>query len=59
MLRRRCWNQFWVCLAIALGVWVLRGFAILAFLPGWVLYLLFLAAAILGVRAFYFPPRRS
>jgi hypothetical protein len=35
-------KAFLIVLAITIGVWVLRGFGILTFLPGWVLLLLML-----------------
>ncbi len=37
---------------IAIAVWVLRGFGILSFMPGGVIWLLFLAAIALGILSY-------
>jgi hypothetical protein len=39
-------------LGISIAIWVLRGFEILTFIPGGVIWLLFLAAVSLGIITF-------
>lgn len=49
----RTLNQgFGVFLGIAIAVWVLRGFGILTFLPGGVIWLLVLAAIAMAILSY-------
>ncbi|WP_017319073.1 hypothetical protein [Mastigocladopsis repens] len=46
----RIFNQaFGVFLGIAIAVWVLRGFGILTFIPGGVIWLLLLGAIVMAI----------
>ncbi|AFY50739.1 hypothetical protein Nos7524_5014 [Nostoc sp. PCC 7524] len=51
-LNRRLTQAFGVLLGIGIAVWLLRGFGLLSFMPGGVIWLLFLGAIALGLIAY-------
>ncbi|NJM71001.1 MAG: hypothetical protein HC862_12645 [Scytonema sp. RU_4_4] len=51
-LNRTLNQAFGVFLGIAIAVWVLRGFGILAFVPGGVIWLLLLGAIAMAVLSY-------
>lgn len=48
-LNRKLTQVFGVLLGVAIAVWVMRGFGLLSFMPGGVIWLLLLAAIAVGV----------
>jgi hypothetical protein len=51
-LNRRLTQVFGVLLGMTIAVWVMRGFGLLSFMPGGVIWLLLLAAIAVGVLSY-------
>ena len=51
-LNRRLTQAFGILLGIGIAIWVLRGFGILTFLPGGIIWLFLLGAIALGMIGF-------
>ncbi|MBD6616250.1 hypothetical protein FNW02_10485 [Komarekiella sp. 'clone 1'] len=51
-LNRRLTQIFGMLLGIGIAVWVLRGFGILSFIPGGIIWLLILAAIAVGIISY-------
>ncbi|WP_066376504.1 MULTISPECIES: hypothetical protein [unclassified Anabaena] len=51
-LNRRLTQAFGVLLGMGIAVWLLRGFGLLSFIPGGVIWLLLFGAIALGVIAY-------
>ncbi|WP_017655637.1 hypothetical protein [Fortiea contorta] len=51
-LNRRLTQVFGVLLGMGIAVWVLRGFGLLSFLPGGVIWLLLLGAIAVGILSY-------
>ncbi|MBW4683699.1 MAG: hypothetical protein KME40_01100 [Komarekiella atlantica HA4396-MV6] len=51
-LNRRLTQIFGMLLGIGIAVWVLRGFGILSFMPGGIIWLLILAAIAVGIISY-------
>jgi hypothetical protein len=51
-LNRRLTQGFGICLGVAIAVYILRGLAILTFIPGGIIGLLFLLAIALAIFSY-------
>ncbi len=51
-LNRRLTQVFGILLGIGIAVWLLRGFGILSFIPGGIIWLLLLAAIAFGILSY-------
>ncbi|WP_251955574.1 hypothetical protein [Nostoc commune] len=51
-LNRRLIQIFGILLGVSVAVWVLRGFGILTFIPGGVIWLLLLGAIAIGIISY-------
>jgi hypothetical protein len=51
-LNRRLTQLFGILLGIGIAMWVLRGFGILTFLPGGIIWLFFLGAIAIGIFSY-------
>ncbi|WP_341529125.1 hypothetical protein WKK05_07365 [Nostoc sp. UHCC 0302] len=51
-LNRRLTQVFGILLGVGIAVWVLRGFGILTFLPGGIIWLILLAAIATGIISY-------
>ncbi len=51
-LNRRLIQIFGILLGISVAVWVLRGFGILTFIPGGIIWLLLLGAIAIGIISY-------
>ncbi|NDJ24126.1 hypothetical protein GS682_21255 [Nostoc sp. B(2019)] len=51
-LNRRLTQIFGMLLGIGIAVWVLRGFGILSFIPGGIIWLLILGAIAVGIISY-------
>jgi hypothetical protein len=51
-LNRRLTQIFGMLLGIGIAVWVLRGFGILSFIPGGIIWLLILGAITVGIISY-------
>jgi hypothetical protein len=51
-LNRRLTQILGILLGIGIAVWVLRGFGILSFMPGGIIWLLILAALAVGIISY-------
>ncbi|MBE9037634.1 hypothetical protein [aff. Roholtiella sp. LEGE 12411] len=51
-LNRRLTQILGILLGIGIAVWVLRGFGILSFMPGGIIWLLILAAIAVGIISY-------
>lgn len=51
-LNRRLTQIFGILLGIGIAVWLLRGFGILSFIPGGIIWLLLLAAIAIGILSY-------
>jgi hypothetical protein len=51
-LNRRLTQIFGILLGIGIAVWLLRGFGILSFIPGGIIWLLLLAAIAFGILSY-------
>ncbi|MDZ8109276.1 MAG: hypothetical protein RM338_27120 [Nostoc sp. DedQUE12a] len=51
-LNRRLIQIFGILLGISLAVWILRGFGILTFIPGGIIWLLLLGAIAIGIISY-------
>lgn len=51
-LNRRLTQLFGILLGISIAVWVLRGFGILSFMPGGIIWLLLLGAIAVGLISY-------
>ncbi|MBW4642987.1 MAG: hypothetical protein KME23_08335 [Goleter apudmare HA4340-LM2] len=51
-LNRRLIQLFGILLGIGIAVWVMRGFGLLSFIPGGIIWLLLLGAIAIGVLSY-------
>ncbi|BAY31778.1 hypothetical protein NIES37_04050 [Tolypothrix tenuis PCC 7101] len=51
-LNRRLTQVFGILLGMGIAVWLLRGFGVLTFLPGGIIWLLFLAAIAVAILSY-------
>ncbi|MEH1966075.1 MULTISPECIES: hypothetical protein [Nostoc] len=51
-LNRRLIQIFGILLGVSVAVWVLRGFGILTFIPGGIIWLLLLGAIAIGIISY-------
>ncbi|MBD2513603.1 hypothetical protein H6G93_01000 [Nostoc sp. FACHB-973] len=51
-LNRRLIQIFGILLGMSLAVWILRGFGILTFIPGGIIWLLLLGAIAIGIISY-------
>ncbi len=51
-LNRRLTQTFGILLGIGIAVWVLRGFGLLTFLPGGIIWLFLLGAIAVGILSY-------
>ncbi|MFN6563283.1 MAG: hypothetical protein RMY28_026300 [Nostoc sp. ChiSLP01] len=51
-LNRRLIQIFGILLGVSLAVWILRGFGILTFIPGGIIWLLLLGAIAIGIISY-------
>ncbi|MUG95000.1 hypothetical protein F7734_22605 [Scytonema sp. UIC 10036] len=51
-LNRRLNQSLGIFLGVAIAVWVLRGFGVITFLPGGIIWLLLLGAVAMGILSY-------
>lgn len=51
-LNRRLTQIFGILLGVGIAVWLLRGFGLLSFIPGGIIWLLLLAAIAFGILSY-------
>ncbi|MBD2167381.1 hypothetical protein H6G64_05505 [Calothrix sp. FACHB-156] len=51
-LNRRLTQVFGILLGMGIAVWLLRGFGVLTFIPGGIIWLLFLAAIAVAILSY-------
>jgi hypothetical protein len=51
-LNRRLTQGFGILLGMGIAVWVLRGFGVLTFIPGGIIWLLLLGAIAIGILSY-------